>query len=105
MPLPIGPVVAVAARAIAKKATTRAAGGITGAGAKNVNSLYKQMISSKAKKEAAGYSAVAAGTTTWLGSKVNEQRELHKQGKFNSWKEVKPTSKRKKSGGSKTQKK
>jgi hypothetical protein len=33
----------VAARAVAKKLATRAAGGITGKGAKNVNPVYKNM--------------------------------------------------------------
>lgn len=33
----------IAARAVAKKLATRAAGGITGAGAKSVNPVYKEM--------------------------------------------------------------
>ena len=33
----------IAARAVAKKLATRAAGGITGKGAKNVNPVYKNM--------------------------------------------------------------
>ena len=72
MPLPIGPIVAAAAKAAAKKLATRATGGITGAGAKNVNPTYQQMISSKAKKQAAGYAAGVGATAAWVGSQINE---------------------------------
>jgi hypothetical protein len=70
MPLPLGPIAAAAARATVKKLATRAAGGITGTGAKNVNPTYQQMISSKAKKQAAGYAAGAGATAAWIGTQT-----------------------------------
>jgi hypothetical protein len=70
MPLPLGPIAAAAARATVKKLATRAAGGITGTGAKNVNPTYQQMISSKAKKQAAGYAAGAGATAAWFGTQT-----------------------------------
>ena len=73
MPLPIGPIVAAAARAATKKLATRVTGGITGAGAKNVNPTYQQMLVSKAKKEAAGYTVGAGATVAWVGSEMKEE--------------------------------
>ena len=44
MPAPlVGAAVAAAARMVSKKLAQRAVGGITGAGAKNVNPVYKQI--------------------------------------------------------------
>jgi hypothetical protein len=40
----------IAARAVAKKLTSRAAGGITGAGAKSVNPVYKNMTTNQIQK-------------------------------------------------------
>jgi len=45
----IGPIAAAAARALAKKAATRAAGGIIGAGEKYVHPVYRNMTPSRAK--------------------------------------------------------
>ena len=42
----------IAARAVAKKLATRAAGGITGAGAKQVNKVYKNMGATKSEVKA-----------------------------------------------------
>jgi hypothetical protein len=42
----------IAARTVAKKLASRAAGGITGAGAKQVNPVYKEMGLSKATAKA-----------------------------------------------------
>ena len=70
MPLPLGPIAAAAARTAAKKLAARATGGITGTGAKNVNPTYQQMISSKAKKQAAGYAAGAGATAAWVGTQT-----------------------------------
>ena len=52
----------IAARAIAKKLATRAAGGITGAGAKSVNSVYKNtgLTAKSATGRARSNSAAAA---------------------------------------------
>ena len=72
MPLPLGPIAALAAKTVVKKLAARATGGITGSGAKSVNPTYKQMISSKAKKQAAVYAAGASGTAAWVGSQINE---------------------------------
>lgn len=45
MPAPIvGAAAAVAAKLIAKKLSQRAAGGISGAGAKNINPIYKETV-------------------------------------------------------------
>jgi hypothetical protein len=72
MPLPLGPIAALAAKTAVKKLAARATGGITGTGAKSVNPTYKQMISSKAKKQAAAYAAGAGATAAWFGTQVNE---------------------------------
>jgi hypothetical protein len=71
MPAPIiGAAAAAAARLVAKKIASRAVGGITGTGAKNVNPVYKEMISSKAKKQAAAYAAGAGATAAWVGTQA-----------------------------------
>ena len=100
MPLPIGPIVAAAVRAATKKLATRATGGITGKGAKNVNPTYQQMISSKAKKQAAGYAAGAGATAAWVGTQVATHRNdpLHGTGKY-------ITINKSRGGGSRQQKK
>jgi hypothetical protein len=84
MPLPLGPIAALAAKTAAKKLAARATGGITGTGAKNVNPTYQQMISSKAKKQAAAYAAGASGTAAWVGTQVaiHGDRPLHGTGKY-----------------------
>jgi hypothetical protein len=74
MPLPLGPIAALAAKTAVKKLAARATGGITGTGAKSVNPTYKQMISSKAKKQAAGYAAGAGATAAWVGTQVATHR-------------------------------
>ena len=70
MPLPLGPIAALAAKTAAKKLAARATGGITGTGAKSVNPTYKQMIASKGKKEAAAYAAGAGATAAWFGTQT-----------------------------------
>jgi uncharacterized protein (DUF2342 family) len=50
MPAPIiGVAAAAAARLVAKKIASRATGGITGTGAKNINPTYRQMNDSQAR--------------------------------------------------------
>ena len=70
MPLPLGPIAALAAKTAVKKLAARATGGITGTGAKSVNPTYKQMIASKGKKEAAAYAAGAGATAAWFGTQT-----------------------------------
>ena len=70
MPLPLGPIAALAAKTVVKKLAARATGGITGTGAKSVNPTYKQMIASKGKKEAAAYAAGAGATAAWFGTQT-----------------------------------
>ena len=105
MPLPIGPIAGAAARAIAKKIASRTVGGISGTAAKSINPVYKEMISARAKKEAAGYAVGAGATATWVGSEIKEQRDRYKRGRGNSWKKVEPVAKPKKSGSAKNHKK
>jgi len=52
MPVPlIAAAAAAAARIAAKKVAQRAVGGITGAGAKSINKVYKQMGPTKSQKD------------------------------------------------------
>ena len=53
----------IAARAVASKLASRAVGGITGAGAKQVNSVYKEMGLSKATAKANARGLKAANKT------------------------------------------
>jgi hypothetical protein len=66
----------------------RGVGGISGAGEKYVNPTYRQMIKSKSKKEAAGFTVGAGATATWVGSEIKEERDRYKAGQGNSWKKV-----------------
>jgi hypothetical protein len=50
----------VAARAVAKKLASRATGGITGAGAKQVNKVYKNMGATKSEVKASARGLKAA---------------------------------------------
>jgi hypothetical protein len=50
----------VVARAVAKKLASRAAGGITGAGAKSVNKVYKNMGATKSEVKASARALKAA---------------------------------------------
>jgi hypothetical protein len=68
----------IAARAVAKKLATRAVGGITGAGAKSVETIYK-MNASSAKKQVAGYTAGLGATTGWIGSEMYKAEQRRKK--------------------------
>ena len=50
----------IAARAVAKKLASRAAGGITGSGAKSVNKVYKNMGATKSEVKASARALKAA---------------------------------------------
>jgi hypothetical protein len=70
----------IAARAVGKKLATRAVGGIAGAGAKSVETIYK-MNASSAKKQVAGYTAGLGATTGWVGSEMYKSVKRYKKTK------------------------
>ena len=72
------PILGVAAVAAGRAIATRVAGGIAGAGAKSVNSIYK-MNASSAKKQVAGYTAGLGATTGWIGSEVYKAEQRRKK--------------------------
>jgi hypothetical protein len=71
----------IAARAIAKKVTTRAAGGITGGASKSVNPVYREIGSSvkvvKPTSDAARATKNAAETMRVTGAKSGTTSALH----------------------------
>jgi hypothetical protein len=69
----------IAARAIAKKLATRAAGGITGAGAKSVGSVYKEQGFSNSVLSRPAYTPVnsfGTGSVTKIPSITKNQQKV-----------------------------